>query len=357
MAQRSRSLSSRISSWYELNMPDCDDVFSYETVKEVRVLDRRLGFVYYGVQGAVILYIVVYVFFYKQGYLDTEKTSGWMMCKVMKPQVSQEGLPWDVYDRVTNPGEQGAVFIPTRVLVTKEQSSEGSCESPLHNCSDDTDCHHSNQRLGCAASGRCLRQQWCPAEDASLSTTTTHYLSIDEVELWFQTYVHYHQFNLDVSTTDEKTPIYYPHRRANTYRLRDLLAMAGMELEEFTENGAMVLVNALFTCDLDTHNCDMKVSTQNVDTKTGFNHVHNRVYWEDGVRKRDSYRMYGLRLLTSATGFGSKTSFSQILLQLSSAISLFSFAEMVADFWLQYVVPERRHYVEQKILHTEEFND
>lgn len=341
------------------DLPDADLVLAYDTVKEVRVLDRRLGFVYVVVQVAIVFYIVFVVFIIKKQYLDNEKTSGWLICKVQHPQMSQLGLPWDVYDRVTNPGEVSAVFIPTRVLVTKGQTQDSPCESPIHNCTSAKDCSAGGADIsaGCAPSGRCLRRQWCPAEDPAAHTTETHYLFIDEVEIWLQTFVHYIDFDLDVSTTDEKESIPYPDKRANTYRLKDLVRMAGLEPADFAENGALIITNVLFMCDLGSRRCEMKVEAHNVDTYTGFNHVHNHVYWENGVRKRDTYRMYGIRLLTSTTGFGTKVSVSQIMLQLSSAISLLSVAESVADFWLTSVVPERKHYMEQKILQTEDFND
>lgn len=44
------------------NLPDADDVFAYDTVKEVKVLDRRLGLIYYFVLGTVFFYVIIYVF-------------------------------------------------------------------------------------------------------------------------------------------------------------------------------------------------------------------------------------------------------------------------------------------------------
>lgn len=355
-----RNVSKVLGEQYE-NVPDADIVFAYDTVKLVRVLDRRLGYIFCLAQLAVIAYVVLGVFIIEKQYLASEKSTGWVISKVMNPQLSHLGVNWDVYDRVTNPGEQGAVFIPTRVLITRGQTQGDFCESPVHNCSKPADCDIGNEELQkneCTATGRCLRRQWCPAEDpANLATTETHYLDINEVTIWFQTFVHFHAFNLDVSTTDEKEPRYYPHKKPNTFPLRDIVRMANIDPADCTENGALMLVNTLFKCDLDAHTCEMKVEGQNIDTMTGYNHVHSHVYWEDGVRKRDSYRMYGLRLLVLTTGLGERTSMSQILLQVSSAIALLGVAETVADFWLMYIVPERRHYREQKILQTEDFND
>lgn len=334
-----------------------DNVFAYDTVKLVRVLDRRLGCVYYTVVAAVVVYTIVVVFIIKKQWLDFEKSTGWIIVQVMKPQVSHLGnISWDVYDRVTNPGEQGAAFIPTRILITRGQEQQDQyCESPLHNCSSAADCDIGNemlQRRECV-NGHCMRRQWCPAEDENAPTTETHYLEFDQVQLWFQNYVHYHRFMLDVSTADETQPLHYPHRRANTYRLRDLLRMTGIEPDEIRENGAVMLANAIFDCDLNKKDCDMKVETATVD-KNFYYHIYNHVYYENGVRKRDSYRMFGIRLVAFTTGFGEKISLAQIVLQISAGVALLMLAEVTADFWLIHVLPESKHYVEKKIVNVDD---
>merc|ERR1719502_1070744 len=129
------------------SLPDTDDVFAYETVKWVRVLDRRLGLVYYTMLTLIVVYIVLYVFIIEKQYLDFEKTSGWIIVQVLNHQKSDLGITWDTYDRITNPGEQGAVFIPTRILTTKGQTQEGFCESPIHPCNSPDDCDIDNELL------------------------------------------------------------------------------------------------------------------------------------------------------------------------------------------------------------------
>eukprot|EP00931_Biecheleriopsis_adriatica_P093007 TRINITY_DN66756_c0_g1_i1.p1 TRINITY_DN66756_c0_g1~~TRINITY_DN66756_c0_g1_i1.p1 ORF type:complete len:355 (+),score=61.48 TRINITY_DN66756_c0_g1_i1:160-1224(+) len=351
-----------LPKWLTDVLPDPDEVFAYDTVKLVRILDRRLGFIYWGIQLLVALYMIVIVFMINKAYQDTEKSVGWILTEQLKPQMSHLGMSWDIYDRVTNPGEAGAVFIPTRVLVTRGQTQEDEfCESPKHPCKGPADCKDIGDPIGrpktdVCQNGFCRLRQWCPAEHADWPTTETHYLDFEHVELWFKSYVHFHKFNLDVTTGDEKEPIAYPKRGANTYHLEDLIRMTNYAPEEFVENGAVMILNALFDCNLDAETCEMKVETANVDTQTGFNHVYESIYWDDGVRKRDSYRMYGIRIIAFATGFGGKTKFSQIVLQLSSAIALLGTAELIADFWLMNCVPERRHYTDQK-LRTAEIHD
>jgi len=341
------------------SLPDTDDVFAYETVKWVRVLDRRLGLVYYTMLSLIVVYIVLYVFIIEKQYLDFEKSSGWIVVQVLNEQKSDTGVTWDTYDRITNPGEQGAVFIPTRVLITKGQTQDGFCESLLHECKTNKDCDIDNEQLQKSecVNGHCMRRQWCPPEDPTAATTETQYLEFGNVELWFSTYVHYHKFQLDVATTDERKEILYPMKRANTYPLHDLIRMANLDAEEVIENGAVMIANALLDCDLDTGECGSKVETINVDTKSGYNYGVSHVYFEDGVRKRDFLRMYGIRLLAFATGFGSKTSFPMIVLQTSSGIALMMVAQTVSDFVLMSLIAERKHYTDQKVLKTEDFNE
>lgn len=341
-------------------MPDADEVLAYNTVKLIRVLDRRVGYIYYFVQTSIIFYIVVFVLIIQKQYLEVEKAGGWVIGTVLNSQKSSLGMVWDVYDTVHKPGETGAVFIPTRVLVTRGQTQEtGYCESPVHRCTTGEDCDVGNELLQQkrCVNGRCMRRQWCPAEDPEASTTETHlFVDFTDVDVRLAGYVHFHKFGLDVATTDEKHEVRYPFKGANTYPIHDLLRMANIQPEETLVNGAIVLLNVIFDCNLDQSVCESHVETTNVDTKTGFNHVSPRVYYENGVRKRDVYRMYGIRIQGVATGFGKKTSFSMILLQFASAITLMSVSVQVCDLILTNWLPEKRHYAVQKTLETEEFS-
>lgn len=344
---------------YTKNLPDIDDLFAYDTVKEVKVLDRRLGYIYYAVLLMVLFYVIIYIFMIKKQYLETEKTMGWVIAKVTNPAYDDQNLPWDLYDSVTNPGEQGAVFLPTRVLITRGQVQEGFCESPLNPCAQDSDCDIGDdalQQTKCS-NGRCMRRQWCPAEEPGVPTTVIHNVKARSYDIQFQTSLHYHKFMLDVATTDEKRSIRYPADHANTFPLHDLIRMANIEMEAVQELGAIIQVNHFINCDLDAFECKPGLEVNNIDTKTGFNYVQNYFYFENGVRKRDSYHFYGIRVMASATGIGRRTSISNIILQVSSAIALLSCAQQAADVFLMYFVSERRHYLEKKIIQTEDFNE
>lgn len=339
------------------NLPDADDLFAYDTVKEVKVLDRRLGMVFYSVLLLIIFYIVIFVFMIKKAYQDIEKTNGWVVLKVLNTAHDEQFYPWDVYDAITNPGEQGALFIPTRVLITKGQVQEGFCESPTNPCENDDDCDIGNndlQKKKCSK-GMCMRRQWCPAEKENAPTTEEHIIDFLGYEVWFATNLHYHKFMLDVSTTDELEPYRYPHDTANTYPVHDMLRMANIDPETIREYGAVLQTNNIFDCDLDEKICAVRLEVVNVDTKTGFNYLQNHYYEVDGIQHRDTYHYYGIRLSCFSTGIGKVASFCNTVLQVSSAIALLACAQAAADVVLQNVVPERRHYIEKKILESEDF--
>merc|ERR1719181_350426 len=95
----------------------------------------------------IVIYVVLYVFIIEKQYLDLEKTQGWIIVEVLNNQKSDLGFTWDAYDRITNPGEQGAVFIPTRILTTRAQTQGDYCESPLHPCVTNEDCDVDNDAV------------------------------------------------------------------------------------------------------------------------------------------------------------------------------------------------------------------
>lgn len=348
----------------------CDEFFAYDTVKIVRVLDSRVGVFHIVCRAFIGIYVICYVFLVSKKYVEEEKVQGWVVVNVRNPQYDQDGVPWDLFERWINPGENGAVFIPTRIDITKGQTQNDQfCESlkPEHKCSKNEDCDIRNedvQKAECV-NGHCMRRQWCPAEDPDSPTTETHYLEFDKVELRFQSYTLFSKFKLYAATSDEGEWIKYPDERANTYRLTDLVEWAGKKPIDITERGAVMMVNLAILSPranpaewLSERRVIQTAESYMVDTETGYNFVHNMDYDEGGVRKRDSYRMFGIRLMGFVTGFAEKITLSGIVIQVASALALMTFAEMFTDMYLvSPLVPEREHYKRYKVKETEDFHN
>lgn len=337
---------------------DLDEIFSYDTCKEVRVLDRRLGFVYYVVLGMVLFYVIIYVMIIKQQYLDFEKTNGFVMTKVVNPSYANDTIPFDIFDAVANPGESGAVFVPTRVLVTREQSQKGFCENPGYPCKSDGDCDTGEEiQQATCKSGSCMRRGWCPPQAPGGEGTEVFKIDASRFDLWFQGKVLFHKFMKDAGNTGDIAPVYYPNDNANTYPMHDILWKAGVKLEDVWKDGAVLLVSVVFDCDLHSNDCTTRIESATIDATTGYNFKKSNYFEEGGEMKRDAYWFYGIRMVVFATGIGRAPSVTQVVLQGSQAIALLACSSAVADMFLQYIVPERNHYIAEKIIETEDFGD
>lgn len=337
---------------------DLDVIFAYDTAKEVKVLDRRLGLVYYVVLGMVLFYVVIYVMIIKKQYLDFEKSNGFIMTKVVNPSYANETIPFDVFDSVINPGESGAMFVPTRVLVTRGQSQKGYCENPGYPCKADEECDTGDEMSeGKCSNKMCKRRGWCPTQAPGGESTEVFKIDASRYDLWFQGKVLFHKFMKDIGNTGDIAPIYYPNDNANTYPVHDILWKAGVQLDDIWKDGAVLLVSVVFDCDLQAERCMTRIESATIDATTGFNFKKAYYYEEDGEMKRDAYWFYGIRMVVFATGMGKAPSVAQVVLQFSQAIALLACSSAVADMFLQYVVPERNHYIAEKIIETEDFGD
>ena len=52
------------------------EMCTYQTPKIIRVIDRKIGLIYYFICAIIISYIIFYVLVYKKMYMISEKTAG-----------------------------------------------------------------------------------------------------------------------------------------------------------------------------------------------------------------------------------------------------------------------------------------
>merc|ERR1719473_802920 len=134
--------------------------------------------------------------------------------------------------------------------------------------------------------------------------------------------------------------------------MHDILEKAKVNLKDVEPEGAVILLTAEYECNLDKDEdeaCETYLQGAMVDGVKGYSYKTVHYYDDGGDRKRDLYRFYGLRLVIFSLGIGERTDITQVVLVISQAIALLSCAGTAADVFLQYGVPERKHYIEQKI--------
>ena len=154
------------SAYRRMRALDLDEIFSYQTTKEVRMIDFRLGAVCNCIRLIVLGYVIGYVFIYKEGYTVAEKSVGWTVVDVSGSTYSKTSTgyqPWDAVDAVTPALEDGAAFVATKIAVTPGQTIQ---DKPDKNqpCSDASTCpRQPPDNVGiCASNQFCQVNGWHP---------------------------------------------------------------------------------------------------------------------------------------------------------------------------------------------------
>eukprot|EP00908_Phaeocystis_cordata_P014372 Transcript_25472.p1 GENE.Transcript_25472~~Transcript_25472.p1 ORF type:complete len:443 (-),score=224.24 Transcript_25472:160-1488(-) len=398
---------------------DLDELFSYQTKKEVRMLDRRLGYLCWGIRLLVWGYIIGFVFIANEGYTQQETAHGHVLTTVEGSTYSMSrgvARSWDAVDASRPSLENGALFIATQVLHTQHQVM-GNCTSPSKKCSLDADCEKRPPLMeGKCSAGMCWEMQWCPAQSETQSDSTdTHTLEgADGFTIWFKAAIQFTSLDAQriFSTMSSHLPVRYappsakaatamairaaaaqvesssdggaaitllegqsaqagaaapstakPSEQPNQFAIRDLLELAGTTYDMVKSTGCVLSVSLEWNCYVDDVNdCVPTVHVQRLDLSEfarGFSYQTADHYTENPADPgmRDLYTFKGVRLLLSSRGVGKKLSVAAIMLQLSSLIALLWMANYAADLCMLYVLPERKHYRTYKQERTPDFSD
>ena len=170
------------------------------------------------------------------------------------------------------------------------------CPSPKFQCKHNKDCDDVDdlaRPLCDQQTKRCVRKQWCPAEDManSISTEveTLSESSVGDFVVWFQSMVHFQKFNVDVSTADDPQPIIYPAPKATAYSIRDIMQLSGVVYNDTYRHGAVISTDIIFDCNLDSSDCKSRLDATLIDASSGYNFAKPHYYLvEDGTRTLSS---------------------------------------------------------------------
>lgn len=374
---------------------DLDEIFSYQTTKEVRMLDRRLGMVCWVIRAIVMVYVVGYVFVLREGYTETEKSVGHVITSfngTTHSTTSGVTRPWDAIDVVQPALENAAAFIATTVFVTKGQTISNH-SNPLRPCSTGGAGECPNDpplSYGVCASGFCQEFGWAPAfaETDQTHTTKHELVAADKLGIWMRSAISFP--SLDESRTfstigaAERTPyaagsgtgVNMAAKGAfsatigdgqshppDYYTVGELLTLAGTSYDTVRLTGCTLGVTFYWECFVDSAApCAPKMKVQRLDLnerRRGFSYQYADYYRlsSGAADTRDLNTVFGVRLLTNSLGKGKRVSLAAIMLQISSCIALLWLAGATADFLMLYILPEKRHYRTYKQERTPDFSD
>jgi len=352
-------------------LPDLDEIFAYKTIKVVKMLDRRLGFLFYTIQVLVLIYILVFVFAMNQGYLASEISIGQVSVRVIGATYSKvNGLnvPYDAIDMRQPSIENGAVFIATKIDMIRQE--RGTCVNPEYPCAINGDCPAIvgvSEQI--CTNGQCMMHGWCPGIDPSNDNAVTVRLEHPEdVILWFRSSISFPTLsaNATFSTMNHEDPVFSEaHGATDAWTLKELINLADGPLGAIKEDGALMSVRLEWTCRTDTGDgCDAPIphiSRLDEGKVRGFSYHTAHYIREPSLDmsrdKRVLMEMTGVRILVASKGTGKQVSLMATVLQISSGLALLSVAKLATDIMMLQVLPEKEHYRKYKEELTPDFSD
>lgn len=352
--EQDMTLWERVKEW-------CSKIKDYETSKDVRILDRRLGFIYYGTLTFILLYLVIYVFIIAKQYLDTETVDGTVYITLLDNAYAP-GSNFYVWDQPEeNPWgpETSSVFVPSKIIVTRAQQS-GLCADPLLYCETDSDCSpidlpNEVETNKCANTSEgtsgCISWKWCPPENSN--TSSIYYIQqASQQRIWARFRVEFERLSLESKDNYAGKIKEYPGQNSNTWKTNDILLLSGSNFSDITEKGAVIQATIVYKCIANPFEvCDTYLQVQRLDEvgSGGYSINHAEYYRNSTGLYRNLYHMKGAKILFDSKGIYVATSLFNVVLQLASALGLIVASKAITDAIMLNLLKEKSHFKQLKV--------
>ena len=373
---------------------------AYSTSKEVTLLDRKLGILYAVCTIMVLIYVVGVRVVVERGYYSTEKSYGIVEARLSGTTYSLRGVagskqrvpvPYDVASLVQY-DERDALFLPTRWVTTRSQRLD-HCSNPDEPCEADADCAHEPPlAIGVCNNKRCTRHMWCNAKPTPTCLASTEpdctagegqpsdpfgagaaggagggmreeeeLQDFGEISIWPVAAIYFSTgLHSEAALTTEDTLRDSRHR----WNLTEVIQRSRMTEADVRSKGGVLELTLRWDCENlaypDECKPYMKV-TQLGEGEPFFKAwaSYSRPAGDGGDRGavRDLHQARGLRLVVRSEGRGQRVDVLQIVQQLFVALALMPIAAGLADFIMQNLFAERRHYREYKTENSPDFSD
>jgi len=368
---------------------------AYSTHKEVKLLDRKLGILYLTCILLVLSYVVGVRVILDKGYNAGEKAYGVVGARLNGSTYMRRGgatgdtIPYDVASLVQFQ-ESEAVFLPTRLLTTAEQTI-GNCTNPNEACNSDGDCDTDPplaagvcQGASSTTPGGCVELQWCnlggttsqpldpfAASQAGVNTADVEALQdFAGLKLVLISSIQFPTLGRATLSTEDVQPELtasgtVAYDRKFRWDVQRVLQLARLDPSVALRDGAVIGVTLSWDCNnlFDEADCVPRlyaeVLGQGRPYMLSWAHYYRR--GDTAVAGESLYRdltqARGLRLLIRAEGTGERLDALMIVTQFFVALALFPIAAYLADSIMQQLFSERRHYREYKTELSPDFSD
>jgi len=373
-----QSLAFTMPKWWSnfWDKHDPDDLFSYNTVKMVRIRDRQLGIMHYVFLLGIIGYIVGYVMIYSQAYLKFNQPVGLVRANIQRCpgstfpgcQVDTSTLSYcngqanptldclllDEQDVVLPPGQSGDLLVGTRVNQTVEtrvcKETDTSCNGVMW------------------AANASLSSSFYVAGVEDWSVLLDH--SVIAPEFATTNGTKYQGSSIDMEGTLEfegsGEVMKFGVGARDNFTLSTLMEAAKSNLDSFPEDedvimrydGAVLLVMISYSNTYSTFapasNLKYQIHVKRIK-RTEYKAVYS--YTVASTDSRTSRNMHGVKIVFVQHGTIGQFDFQTMLIQLVTALALLTLAQTIVDLIAVYLKDLRRLYYKAKFEETEDFSD
>ncbi|EGC40099.1 hypothetical protein DICPUDRAFT_74417 [Dictyostelium purpureum] len=342
---------------------DWDTILSYNTVKIVRIRDRRLGLLHLLFMVFIVSYVVVYQAIYKKGYLLSEVPVCSIRTTLMAPKEIDTERPycksnnntyayskleceyWDDPLVLFPPGDDVSFTASTRVKITNQTTDGCSFKDP-----------------------RCKYKD-VSEESIYVADIEKYTVMIDHTMFSPQSQIQYNARDLSgyildrdgneiqINDTNNRVGV---KGQYDVLEIGKLLELGGIDLDaESPDKGdpnrytgiiALVFIKYSNTFSYSTGNFKYTYSIRQVND-TIYN-VKDPIYF-DSLGSRMVLKRYGIRLLFVQDGAIGSFNFQSLLLTMVSGLGLLTVATLVVDQLAVRILPQRKSYSSVKFQVTE----
>jgi len=336
------------------------------------------------IQLGVILYIALYIVWWKQGYQEFQIPNGISIVKVKglsQVNVNQSSgnlssKIWDGAEYVIPPLENNAFFIATRQTVTYDQT-EGTCPSAKAYCTTNADCPrgtHSQSQFG-LYTGNCIDnmqgnytceiQGWCPEELSSPTATYDYLIDRDDLNnftVYIKSVATFQKFKVtlrNIRTETNFSCIYdvknNPH--CPIFRIGNIIeSLIDVDEDALLRDGGLIEIEQKWKCNFDfkPEKCYPTWEFRNVkggDEKQapGMNYRYIQKYrTSEGKDIRTLSKVYGIRFVITTTGQAGRFNIVNLFVAIGSGIGFMVIASIICDFVFLHFHQARKQYRQTK---------
>lgn len=351
---------------------DPDDALSYDTIKLVKIRDRRLGIMHHALQLGIFVYIVVYTIIVQQRYLKSEIPYGSIRSTAKEPTTwaAAENIPYckqnqATFNNFTNyecayllgldltypPALMDSILVATRIKDTFYPITNPNCTAGALPTS-----------LDCAPT--------------VVGNSTRYYTSnIENYTLYFEHAIFGRENN--IATTNAKLKGEFTYKNGHTdkltsdptqrdyFTMAEILAAAGQPSLDVASgltgsSGSFRYDGMLIITTVEYSNRASSPKELKYDYKFYVIPDVNVISQEPtkpvagGLSQRS---WYGVRLIFLVIGTIGKFDFPTLLTSLVNGLVLVKVATTIVDILLLYIMPDKNIYKKHKYEVTEDFSD